>query len=595
MLGPRARCGFMALVGLAAACKPVLTEADAGPRPLCVNGQSADRLYPRAEPAFALLATVPDLTFDGLDEQGQPARIALHDFYEPCAARSRLLVIRTSAAWCGTCRWDVAHTSELAGADLGERLVWLELVVAGEDGSPPTRPALERWRARSDRPGRVAADPSFSFGPLDTLRESLPFTVLVDTRTMTIRAASGSSSPEAFASSLGTELADLDARPRPSAPTPERFDGLFGRKEWELLHQMGPPGAPPADPTNAWADDPAAAALGRQLFFDPSLSPSGTISCASCHDPAKHFADGRPTSQGAGVGSRNAPSLLLAAHRRWQFWDGRADSLWSQALGPFENPVEFGSSRLFVAHAVFDRHRAAFEAVFGAMPALGDLARFPAAGMPGDAAWSAMTAADQQSVTRVFVNVGKAIAAYERTLRARPNRLDAYLAGDLTALSATEKKGLQTFFVAGCAQCHWGPNLTDDAFHVVRFPTGQPDGQADRGRVDGLAAWLDSDFGASGAFSDDPDAGAERAAPGPSMLGAFKTPPLRGVADTAPYGHGGTLATLHDVAALYGTAGLQPDDARALGQTEPWVTRFTAGHVDALVPFLELLSADVAP
>src|SRR6185436_19313209 len=180
---------------------------------------------------------------------------------------------------------------------------------------------------------------------------------------------------------------------------------------------------------------------------------------------------GRATSQGVAVGDRNAPSVLFAAHARWQFWDGRADTLWMQALGPFENEKEFGSSRLFVAHAVFERHAAAYEALFGPLPPLSDTARFPASGKPGDATFSGMAAADQALVTRVYVNVGKAIAAYERTLRARPNRLDAYLGGDLSALTVEEKAGLKTFFGAGCIQCHWGPRLTDDAFHVLRFPT----------------------------------------------------------------------------------------------------------------------------
>jgi cytochrome c peroxidase len=196
-----------------------------------------------------------------------------------------------------------------------------------------------------------------------------------------------------------------------------------------------------------------------------------------------------------------------------------------------------------------------------------------------------MTATDQEAATEVFVNVGKAIAAFERTLRVKPNKLDAYVGGEMTALSDAEKKGLLTFFITGCAQCHWGPRLTDDAFHPDRYPTGRQDGQADRGRVDGVTQLLASEFA-------QPHAGLASL---PSQLGSFKTPALRGVAGSAPYGHGGTLVTLQDVATNYGQAGLAAADARAVGTTEPWLAPFAQVHADDLVPFLQVLTADVAP
>src|SRR6202034_301879 len=138
---------------------------------------------------------------------------------------------------------------------------------------------------------------------------------------------------------------------------------------------------------------------------DPSLSPSGTVACVSCHTPAREDSDGHPTPpDGVGRGTRTVPSITLASYTRWMCWDGRADSLWSQALGPPENPNEFGSSRLFVAHAVYSDYRAEYEALFGALPPLSDTTRFPANGMPGDPAFDGMTAADQQAITQVFVN-----------------------------------------------------------------------------------------------------------------------------------------------------------------------------------------------
>ena len=102
----------------------------------------------------------------------------------------------------------------------------------------------------------------------------------------------------------------------------------------------------PDDPGNRFADNPAAAELGQQLFFDPRLSANGRVSCATCHVPQNHFTDGRPVARGIGETSRNTPTILGIAYSPWFFWDGRSDSLWSQALGPMESAVEHGSNRI---------------------------------------------------------------------------------------------------------------------------------------------------------------------------------------------------------------------------------------------------------
>ena len=208
-----------------------------------------------------------------------------------------------------------------------------------------------------------------------------------------------------------------------------------------------------------------------------------------------------------------------------------------------------------------------------------------------------MTVDDQRLITRIYVNVGKAIAAFERSLRAQPNAFDAYVGGDLTALTSTQKDGLRQFMIGGCAQCHWGPRLTDDAFHVIRFPTGRQDGTGDPGRKDGIPSLLASEFLGTGEYSDAPAAARSFAGltAAPSALGAFKTPPLRGVATTAPYGHGGALPTLLDVAKAYGTAGLDPADPKAVGQSEPWLPTFSSVHAMELTPFLEVLTAPPVP
>lgn len=554
--------------------------ADAG-RPLCVDGKSVDGEYPKTSYELAILGTPPDLSFDGLS-----SKISLHDYFEPCAPQSRLLVVRSGAPWCGTCLWHLKHTSELKKLDVGPRLVLLDLMVANRDNDPATLDDLTSYQTLIDAPEKLAIDPTFQLGPADPVRGPLPFYVLIDTKTMRIVNYLHDPEPETLELRIRQELASLDGLPPPPYPREEKFDGLFSRNRWDLLHEMTLPGAPPPDPTNAKADDPAAAALGKQLFFDKRLSPSGKVSCGSCHDQAKQFQDALPQST-AGVATvdRNSPAIALAAHDRWQFWDGRADTLWMQALGPFENDKEFAASRLFVAHAVVDNYASAYTTVFGTAPDLSNVSRFPPNGKPGDPSWQSMAPADQKTVTDLFVNVGKAIAAFERTLRVKPNKLDAYVAGDLNALSPAEKTGLAAFFGTGCAQCHWGPRLTDDAFHPDRYPTGRQDGQADRGRIDGVGQLLANEFA-------QPHPGLKSV---PSQLGSFKTTPLRGIAGSAPYGHGGTLATLQDVARNYSLAGLPMSDARAVGPTELWLPQFAQVHADELVPFLQVLTAEIAP
>lgn len=547
-------------------------------RALCVDGKSVDGEYPRTEYELSILGTPPDLAFDG-----ELGKVHLHDYFEPCAERSRLLVVRIGAPWCGTCLWDLAHTAEVKSLDVGARLQWLDLMVSNRDNDPPKVADLAEYRKLIDAPDKLALDPNHQFAAVKE-RAPLPLVLLIDTRTMTVRNVVPDPSPETLVLRIRQELALLDRAPAPPEPERQKFDGVFDRKQWDLIHAMTVPGAPPPDPTNPKADDPAAAALGKQLFSDATLSPSGTVSCASCHDPAKHFQDGVPQSTGGlSTLDRNSPAIALAAHDRWQFWDGRADTLWMQALAPFEDGKEIGSSRLFVVHAALNKYGSAYAAVFGSAPDLSDSSRFPPSGKPGDASWQGMSAADQQTVTGVFVNLAKAIAAFERTLRVKPNKFDAYVAGDLGALTADEKKGLQAFFGTGCVQCHWGPRLTDDAFHPDRYPTGRQDGQADRGRVDGIAKLLASEFA-------QPHPGL---AANDKQLGSFKTTGLRGVANSAPYGHGGTIATLQEVARIYGTAGLPSNDARSVGTTEPWLGQFAQIHADELVPFLQVLTADV--
>jgi cytochrome c peroxidase len=192
----------------------------------------------------------------------------------------------------------------------------------------------------------------------------------------------------------------------------------------------------PASPTNRYADDPRAAELGRQLFFDPRMSANGQLSCAGCHDPRTGFADARPRSAGTGgdLGGRHALPVTTAAFQTFVLWDGRADALWQQPLMALEAPIEMDFTRAEVAHFVGRSWRTEYEEIFGALPALEAL---PARARPGMPAWDALTATERDALTRVAVNVGKAIEAYERKILCTDTRFDAWTRGE-AALSAAE-------------------------------------------------------------------------------------------------------------------------------------------------------------
>ena len=542
-------------------------------------------------------SVLPDLTWSGLREDGSSGAISVHDYYEPCATRSRLLVLRTNGgAWCGTCLWHAAHTNELEALGIGARLRIVDLVVGDRDNMPATPADLPAWRAlvTSTAPMAFGADPAFSLrGALGTPAVPVPLYVAVDTRTMGVKGVLSNPDPAALQSMLEKAIADADGTEPPAPPADPLVDGLFHRNEWDMLRDVTLPGAPPPDPTNASADDAKSAALGQSLFFDAGLSPSGEVSCASCHDPKHGLTYGQPQGTGVAKGTRKTPRIALASHARWQLWDGRADTLWGQALGPFETKAEFGSSRLFVVQRLASTYADAYAKAFPGSP-LPDVSALPKSGMPGDPAFDALATADKDAVTRAFVNAGKAIAAYERTFRVKPSALDVYVGGDMTALTAVQKQGLYIFTSVGCMQCHHGPRLTDDAFHVNRVPTGRADLVADPGRRDGLSKLLASEFTGAGRFSDAPGTShlPSAKADASATLGAFKTPSLRGVGDVAPFGHGGLEADLTAVTVLYGKGGLPEDDTRAVGAAEPWLMRFGETVQWSLVPFLKTLTAE---
>jgi cytochrome c peroxidase len=242
--------------------------------------------------------------------------------------------------------------------------------------------------------------------------------------------------------------------------------------------------------------------LGKQLYFDTRLSKDNTISCATCHDPAKGWSDAGPTSSGikGQLGGRRAPPVSNAAYLPLQFWDGRAPSLEEQAKGPIANPIEMGNTHDVMIKTVEDipGYVQEFKEVFGT---------------------SSITV-DQ---------VANAIAAFERTVVTTDSPFDRYVKGDENALTEQEKMGLEIFNGKGhCTACHWGANFTDGRFHNIGVKQKDPE-KPDRGRFEITKDPLD--------------------------MYKFKTPTIRDVALRAPYLHDGSEKTLMDVIEFYNRGG----------------------------------------
>jgi hypothetical protein len=180
---------------------------------------------------------------------------------------------------------------------------------------------------------------------------------LMSTRLLAVTAEPLRSSSDPSASGAGPRSAGTNPpAPGPAAQAhgaiPHNDRDLYTPEELLAIYRHSPLGRLPPDSTNRVADDPQAAALGQALFFDPRFSANGKISCASCHRAALAFTDGRARAEGMFVGTRNTPTVLNAAFGQWYFLDGRSDSLWSQALQPFENPKEIGGDRRHIVSAV---------------------------------------------------------------------------------------------------------------------------------------------------------------------------------------------------------------------------------------------------
>lgn len=429
------------------------------------------------------------------------------------------------------------------------------------------------------------------------------------------------------------ELADAPSAPDAPSVADAGHDGgpdawsrpapSFTDEERAILATLGPLPALPPDPTNAYADDPDAAALGHALFFDARYSgplvvdsdlgaagERGRVSCASCHSsPAMSDARSMPdnVSLGTNFHTRNAPAIVNSAYYPWTNWGGRFARPWELPPVVAESGLTMNSTRLEVVHHLFDHYRTEYEAIFGPMePAIGsDPVRFPPAGKPRsasgpDGAWETMSAADQQIANRIFVNFGKALHAYMRQLVSRTSDFDRFVAGDASAIDVDAQWGLRVFLgTGGCVDCHSGPHLSDGAFHNLGVAqTGMHVPATDDGRFSSIPPLLGSGLNAAGPFSDDMAAGAVLLAgltnpPPESTRGQFRTPTLRDLAHTAPYMHAGQLATLEDVVDFYDAGGALPSS----GTLDPLVTPLGLSDEERsdLLAFLRALSSDPVP
>ena len=315
---------------------------------------------------------------------------------------------------------------------------------------------------------------------------------------------------------------------------------------------------------------PARVALGQKLFFEPRLSGDGTVACATCHDPARAFTDGRPASVGihGRVGQRNAPTILNALYNKHQFWDGRVDTLEQQAALPITNPFEMGAASIgdAVSRIADDKgYQTQFMQAFG-------------------------RAVNEQDML-------SAIAAYERTLTSFDSPFDHFIAGEANAISASAKRGWELFNTkARCNLCHALTDnqrdvtlFMDNDFHnigigILRHHVGPLAQRAERNLAQGNLPAVDtaaiaSDLSVLGRFL---------VTRKQEDIASFKTPGLRNVLVTGPYFHDGSIETLWDVTDHYN---------KGDGISDPWLDKdmqplaLTEPEIDDVVAFLASLTS----
>ncbi len=364
---------------------------------------------------------------------------------------------------------------------------------------------------------------------------------------------------------------------------------------------IGSLGPAPVDPSNKYSDNPRAAAFGRKLFFEDHFSGNMKVSCATCHREDYSFTDNLPLSHGMDTTPRRSMPLIGVAYNSWFFWDGRTDSLWSQALGPIESKLEHGISRTMSAYIISKYYREEYESLFGPIPEITE-DKWPQEARPAKndpialKAWVLMNPEQREVVNRIYVNMGKSIAAFVRTIVPEPSPFDRYVEQILAAETVTARMALTNNEVAGlrlfigkakCTNCHNGPMFTNSDFHNLGLPQ-KKNNPPDKGRSIAITQVLSSEFNCLGKYS---DAHANDCSElrfidtsDKKYVGAFKTPSLRNVTEHPPYMHAGQFATVHEVLEFYRSQAQNPE----LGHGD-----LTDTELDQLDAFLHSLSSPI--
>lgn len=365
--------------------------------------------------------------------------------------------------------------------------------------------------------------------------------------------------------------------------TTQTYPANYSLEEHKKLHQLGRPLAPPTDPTNSYAGNKIAQKFGKILFFDKRLSRNGDTSCATCHKPDSYFTDGKSYFNTRLGEFRRTPSLLNTCQNRWFMWDGRADSVWAQALFPLREGGELGLGK---------------QGILEMLRGDQDLSQYVKLLSGVD-----LKEARHESGLdeKMLILVAKSIAAFECTLTSQSSKFDQYVKWMNSAdklrpkpISDSAERGLKIFIRDNsCISCHNGPLFTNGEFHDIGIPDQSLSGQSAGGRYAGILELLASEYRADGAYSDAPLSIRGRRTKfviqSQSLRRAFKTPSLRNVAKRAPYSHTGQIASLESMLQHY--ASFKPDEhphsEKVLGNMQ-----LTEGDIRDLTNFLNTLTDD---
>lgn len=349
----------------------------------------------------------------------------------------------------------------------------------------------------------------------------------------------------------------------------------FSEEEKRKILSHGPwPPRLERDPSNRASGKPEAIALGERLFFEPRLSSTGSVLCATCHVPFRGFHDGRPRGFGLEDVDRNTPSLLNVRFGRWFGWDGGNDSLWAQSIRPLLDVREMRATPAHVSNVLRKLFSGEYEKAFGRKPPADD--------------------------DELLVDVGKALAAFQETLISGHTPFDEFRDAlargddkDLEKYPLAAQRGLKIFVGKGnCGVCHFGPQFTNGEFADTGVPFFIGKGQVDPGRYGGIKKLTSSAHNLLGRFNDDPArssaTGTRHVDPQQRNFGEFRVPGLRNVARSAPYMHNGSLATLREVVKFYSE--LNEERLHADGEKILKPLKLTEGEIDDLLAFLETLT-----